>query len=174
MDRAQLEHILRAAAAITGADRFVVIGSQAILGQFPAAPEELTLSIEADVYALRSGNDTDLIEGSIGEGSPFHKTFGYFAHGVAEETAVLPAGWKDRLVAVQSAGTGGATGLCLEVHDLAASKLAAGREKDLEYVAAIVRHGLGRREVIQDRVSSLRAPYKELCQARLTKALALV
>jgi hypothetical protein len=39
----------------------------------------------------------------IGELSPFHETFGYYAHGVAEETALLPQGWKDRLVAVQNA-----------------------------------------------------------------------
>jgi hypothetical protein len=32
MQRHELEHILRASAAITGADQFVVIGSQAILG----------------------------------------------------------------------------------------------------------------------------------------------
>ena len=32
--RPQLEHILRAAAAITGTDRFVIIGSQSILGQY--------------------------------------------------------------------------------------------------------------------------------------------
>ena len=33
MKRPQLEHIIRAAAAITGADRFVIIGSQSILGK---------------------------------------------------------------------------------------------------------------------------------------------
>jgi hypothetical protein len=36
--RAQLEHLLRAAAAIADDDEIVVIGSQAILGQFPEAP----------------------------------------------------------------------------------------------------------------------------------------
>ena len=53
MTRSELEHILRAAAAITGADQFVVIGSQAILGQFPDAPAPLTTSKEADVSSLR-------------------------------------------------------------------------------------------------------------------------
>lgn len=33
-------------------------------------------------------------------------------------------------------------GLCLEAHDLAASKLAAGREKDFEFVGALVDAGL--------------------------------
>jgi hypothetical protein len=70
MTRTQLEHILRAAAAITGADRFVIIGSQSILGQHPDAPSELLASIEADIYSLRSPADTELIDGSIGEASP--------------------------------------------------------------------------------------------------------
>ncbi|MEP0841386.1 MAG: hypothetical protein HRF43_01590 [Phycisphaerae bacterium] len=50
MTRPQLEHILRAAAGITGADRFVIIGSQAVLGQFPDAPAELLVSMEADLF----------------------------------------------------------------------------------------------------------------------------
>jgi hypothetical protein len=33
--RHELEHVIRAASAITGAKEIVVIGSQAILGQFP-------------------------------------------------------------------------------------------------------------------------------------------
>ncbi len=39
---------------------------------------------------------------------------------------------------------GGAAGLCLEVHDLAMSKLAAGRDKDIAYVTALLRHGLAK------------------------------
>ncbi|MGH9252973.1 MAG: hypothetical protein ACRD3C_00220 [Vicinamibacterales bacterium] len=41
MDRVALEHILRAAAAIADEREFVVIGSQAVLGQFPNAPPAL-------------------------------------------------------------------------------------------------------------------------------------
>ena len=92
MQRPQLEHILRAAFGITGADRFVVIGSQSVLGQFPDPPAELLVSVEADLFTFRGPQDADLIDGSIGEASPFHQTFGYYAHGVGEETAVLPGG----------------------------------------------------------------------------------
>src|SRR5438105_1460416 len=35
MQRHQLEHIIRAAAGVTGAEELVIIGSQAVLGQFP-------------------------------------------------------------------------------------------------------------------------------------------
>ena len=47
MQRPQLEHIIRAAAGITGAQEFIIIGSQAVLGQFPDAPAELLVSIAA-------------------------------------------------------------------------------------------------------------------------------
>jgi hypothetical protein len=48
MQRPQLEHIIRAAAGITDAKEFVIIGSQAVLGQFPNSPAELLVSIELD------------------------------------------------------------------------------------------------------------------------------
>jgi hypothetical protein len=171
MQRQQLEHIIRAASGITGATEFVVVGSQAILGQFPQAPEELLVSIEADVFSLRSEADSDLIDGSIGEGSPFHQTFGYYAHGVSAETAVLPKGWRERLVPVRNENTGGGAGLCLEVHDLAVSKLVAGREKDLAFVTGLLRHRLVNAETIRARIAETALPVdrRELCLVRLQR-----
>ncbi|MEO5803616.1 MAG: hypothetical protein ABIR24_08795, partial [Verrucomicrobiota bacterium] len=111
------------------------------------------------------------IEGSIGEGSPFHQTFGYYAHGVAEETAILPAGWKERLVIVQNTNTGSGSGLCLEVHDLAVAKLAAGREKDCLFVASLLRHKLADTSIIESRLSesSLTGEKLALALARLQR-----
>ena len=130
MRRADLEHIIRAAADIAADDEIIIIGSQAILGQFPDAPPELLVSVEADVYPKNHPERWELIDGSIGELSPFHRTFGYYAQGVEPGTAVLPAGWEARLVTVRNPNTRDASGLCLEVHDLAMSKYVAGREKD--------------------------------------------
>jgi hypothetical protein len=171
MQRQQLEHIIRAATGITGANKFVIIGSQAVLGQFPNPPEELLVSIEADLFSLRNPGDADLIDGSIGEGSPFHQTFGYYAHGVAEETAVLPAGWKERLVPIQNENTGGGIGLCLEVHDLAVSKLVAGREKDFDFVGTLLKSELAKKETILERlkITPIDNQQKELCRGRLQR-----
>jgi hypothetical protein len=169
MERPQLEHIIRAASAITGADKLVIIGSQAVLGQFPDAPAELLVSIEADVFTFRGSLDSELIDGSIGEASPFHQTFGYYAHGVGEETAVLASGWKERLIAVQSENTGAAIGLCLEVHDLAVSKLIAAREKDLDFISALLRHHLVSADTIRERLRGTPIPdnQRDVCLARL-------
>jgi hypothetical protein len=46
MTRDQLEHLIRAAAVITDDDTIVVIGSQAVLGQFPNAPDSMRASVE--------------------------------------------------------------------------------------------------------------------------------
>lgn len=171
MQRPQLEHIIRAAVGITGATEIVVIGSQAVLGQFPNAPAELLVSIEADVFTFRDPADADLIDGSIGEGSPFHQTFGYYAHGVAEDTAILPVGWKDRLVRVRNENTGNGWGLCLEAHDLAVAKLAAGREKDTAFVAELLRHKLASAPQIKARLqqTTLTGERLELALARLDR-----
>lgn len=173
MHRQQLEHIIRAAAGITGASEFIIVGSQAVLGQFPQAPDELLVSIEADVFTLRSPADSDLIDGSIGEGSPFHQTFGYYAHGVSVETAVLPDGWRDRLVPVHNQNTGGGTGLCLEIHDLAVSKLVAGREKDFDFIGGLLRHRLVQVRIFRERLTktSLTPERLQTCLTRLERTV---
>jgi hypothetical protein len=153
--RAQLEHVIRAAATIAEDDEIVVIGSQAILGQFPNASGALTVSNEADVYPLNMPERADLIDGSIGEGSPFHDTFGYYAQGVGPTTATLPEGWQPRLIRVQNANTRGAAGLCLEVHDLLLSKYVPGRDKDFRFCRAAIAAGLVDREILLERLTTM-------------------
>jgi len=169
--RQDLKHVLRAAAGITGYDRFVVIDSPSILGTHPDPPAELLHSVEADLFTLRSPDDAQLIDGSIGELSPFHRTFGYYAHGVGIETAVLPSGWQERLVPLRSARTNGAAGRCLETHDLAVSKLVAGRPKDADYVTALLRHRLVDLPTIRNRLehTSLTPEARAGCEARLAR-----
>ena len=100
MNRQQLEHIIRAAAAITEQDDLVIIGSQAILGQHPDAPEELLVSREADIYAPDAPERSDYIDGALGPDTLFDKTHGYHADGVSRSTASLPAGWNERLIPI--------------------------------------------------------------------------
>lgn len=155
MNRAQLEHIIRASASIADDQEIVIIGSQSILGQFPHAPAALRVSMEADVYPRNHPERADLIDGSIGEGSLFQETFGYYAQGVGEETAVLPLGWKDRLVQICNANTHGATGWALEVHDLILSKYVAGRPKDVEFIRAAIQCGLVDEAELRKRLTCL-------------------
>ena len=141
MERSQLEHIIRAAAAILDTDEFIVVGSQSILGAHPNAPASLKVSIEADLYPRLHPERSEALA-AIGELSPFHDTFNIYADGVSEETTTLPEGWRDRLVKVQNKNTNGATAWCLDPTDLAIAKHVAGREKDIEFTATMARHGL--------------------------------
>jgi hypothetical protein len=164
--REQLEHLLRAAGDLADDDEIVVIGSQAILGQFPDAPQSMRVSAEADLYPLNHPERADLIDGSIGELSPFHETFGYYAQGVAEGTAKLPAGWRERLVVIQNRNTRGVKGLCLEVHDLLVSKAIAGREKDVSFLVDAARHRMADADLLLERLDTVRTDQAVLANAR--------
>jgi hypothetical protein len=85
-------------------------------------------------HAIRAACD-----GSLGELSQFHQTHGFYVHGVSIEAATLPSGWEDRTVPVSDpVRTRGNVGHCLEAHDLSASKLAAYREKDRDFVRTLL------------------------------------
>lgn len=153
MTRAQLEHVIRAACAVADDSEVIVVGSQAILGQFPLAPEDLLQSLEADLYPKNHPERADLIDGALGELSMFHSTFGYYADGVSESTATLPTGWRERLVPICNDNTLGRTGWCLEVHDLLVSKYVAGRDKDLRFTATAAHRGLANRATLLGRLA---------------------
>lgn len=160
MTREQLEHVIRAAGSITEEDRIVIIGSQAILGAYPHAPESLRASMEADAFPENSPAKADIIDGCIGELSPFHETYGYYAHGVTPEAAILPHNWRTRLVTIASPATKGCVGLCLSPPDLAVSKLLAGRDKDIAFVQTMLSEKLVEPEDIKELAKELDEPHK--------------
>lgn len=155
----QLQHIVGAAANVVGEDEFVIVGSQAIVGSHPDAPASLLMSMEADVYPRASPERADEIDGALGDGSQFHRSYGYYAHGVGPETAKAPAGWEGRLVRVgvePRPGSGRTpVALCLEVHDLILAKCAAGRERDWEFARDALMAGLVDAQVLLRRVEGV-------------------
>lgn len=169
MNRTQLEHIIRAASQISGDTEIVVVGSQAIHASDRQLPAIVFQSQEADVFPRNHPERADDIDGAIGELSQFHNTYGYYAHGVGPQTALLPDGWQSRVVPITSPDTGGATGLCLDVHDLVLSKYAAGREKDLAFNAALIRAGCVRKRRLFRLVRSMPIdpPAKDLIRRRI-------
>ncbi len=171
MTRPQLEHVLRAAGAITATQHLVVIGSQAVLAWSEQLPASLLVSVEADLYPRDRPELAGLIDGSIGELSPFHETFGYYGHGVGPETATLAPGWEKRLLAWCNSNTSGVTGWCLHPLDIAISKLAAGRPKDLTYVS-VLRSALGLElSRLQELALALREPARSLVLQRLSRSV---
>ena len=137
MRREDFIHVLQAAAAVVQ-DELVVVGSQAVLGTVEAPPAELLRSMEVDVYPRSNPERAVEIDGAIGEGSRFHETYGYYAHGVGPETITAPAGWESRLQKLELAPicrtSGHAIVWCLSLPDLMLAKLAAGRPHDITFV----------------------------------------
>jgi hypothetical protein len=149
MTREEVAHVVRAAANVTGETEFVLIGSQALVGQleFPPRDEVLVRSMELDLYARDNPQSSDEISGVLGFDSDFHRAFGIFADGVGPDTAVLPAGWEERLRPIrleQMRRRDGAavTAWALDPNDLLVAKYAAAREKDVEFAEAALRLGL--------------------------------
>ena len=145
MKKQQLDHVLRAAGRITGQKEFVIIGSQALHGKCPDLPDDILLSAEVDLIATEDIGRSEWLN-AIGQDSPFHEQFGYYADPVDENTAILPAGWRSRLVRLAPGDTEGVAGWCLDPHDLAISKYVARREKDLLFTRQLARRGITERE----------------------------
>ena len=170
MQRAELAHILRAAARISGDSDIVVIGSQSILGSYSdhILPKEATRTIEADL-AFRSDPDeakADLVDVMIGEQSEFHRAFGVYGQGVSVSTATLPDGWQDSAVAFADRAAHPAQAVCLDLHDLVVSKLVAGLEKDFEFAESLLRVRLVRAAVRgTERATLLAGPLRERVKA---------
>ena len=145
MKKQQLDHVLRAAGRITGEMQFVIIGSQSLHGSHPDLADDIVRSAEVGLIAKRDPGRTEWLN-AIGQDSPFHEEFGYYADPVDEDTAILPKGWKGRLVNLPPGNTDGVMGLCLEPHDLAIAKYVAGREKDRIFTRELARRGIVTRE----------------------------
>lgn len=162
MNREELAHVLRAAARIVDDPEVVVVGSQAILGTYDASelPPEATMSVEADLAFRHDPDETkaDAVDGAIGEASEFHAMYGYYGQGVTVATAVLPAGWEDRVIPFDRPDADPSRAVCLEAHDLVIAKLVAGREKDLSFAGALIRHDLVDMTILEQRADLIDAP----------------
>jgi hypothetical protein len=129
------------------------------------------MSIEVDILPIADDNEetarlADKIEGVAGEFSTFEETHGFSIDGVDLGTSALPEGWRGRLVKVQNANTAAPsgeprfTGWCLDKEDLCVAKLCALREKDRNFVAALVRAELVDVRVILDRLPTVEPRYR--------------
>lgn len=156
MNRIQLEHAIRAACDAIDVDTVYVFGSQAILGSHPDAPESLRQSAEVDVCPSPADRDAiGRLNKMHGDEGRFHRTHGFWVHGMPLDDVTLPPGWMDRTIRVQNKNTGGHTGLCLEAHDLAVSKLDAFRHKDRRFVRTLLIHELIDAETLLQRLDGV-------------------
>lgn len=167
MTRTRLMHLLRRATVLSGGQRLILAGSQAFYAVAPAAPELVERSEEADLLLV--GVERSLFQRlneALGMESPYLLETGVFAHPVGPGTITLVAGWEERLVAF-GREEGLANVWALEIHDLAA------RDKDFEFLRALLEHGLCDFSTLLTRFEALRASaYANAVPDRLTKLAA--
>ena len=166
MKKQHVDHVLRAAGDITGEKEFLIIGSQALHAKHPNLVDRIFPSNEVDLVATKNAERTELLN-EIGLDSPFHETFGYYADPVDERTAILPEGWRNRLVRLPPGNTNGVVGLCLDPHDLAIAKYAVRREKDVLFTRELARRGITSRKRLLTLLG--KAPVDPALRARMRR-----
>lgn len=162
MKREDLTFAIRELGRRIHLNRFYIIGSSAIFAAVLNPQDSaLTRTLDVDVIpAMDNPEDVqkcaDRIDFLFGEGSPFEEEHKFHIQGVDFSTPTYaPKGWTDRAVPIKS---GTVTAMCMEIHDLALSKYGAGRDKDLEFTAALARAGFVSKETLLERLSDVDQP----------------
>jgi hypothetical protein len=102
--------------------------------------------------------------------------YGYYAHGVGPETAVVPAGWEERLVRLDAPpltrGQRRRTGWGREAHDLVLAKLARGDDRDWAFAIAALRGGLIEAQELRARADAMPPRVRDAVRMRVEGAVA--
>lgn len=127
---------------MSGDDPPIIVGSQSFHAFTDHMPEIARKSVECD-FMLSSSNfyKRPQIDLTLGIQSPYRLENGFFADALGLASVTLPDGWRDRLVPYRD-DSGKVIALCADRHDIAVSKLIAGREKDLEFLSSALASGL--------------------------------
>ena len=155
MTKAELEDLIHRAGKLAGEWDFFLIGSQALRAVCRAIPRDFPKTIEADLYPRHHPQAWSLLRAELGNKSKFFKKHGYYLDCTDPGLTTLPDGWTERLIPFRTPRTGGVTAWCLEPHDLFASKLVAWREKDQQFLRAMLKHKLAKPKVVANRIKDL-------------------
>ncbi|MBO4335925.1 MAG: hypothetical protein J5846_08870 [Desulfovibrio sp.] len=132
----EMSKIIKAASYIVKKDNFLIVGSQAVLGNYlnEVGGFEFARSREIDIVIKESEQEiADLLQGIFGEASYFERTHGIYIDVVDLKTCILPEGWERRLLKRQLED--GPLMRFLSAEDLAFAKYAAWRDKDKAFIA---------------------------------------
>ncbi len=156
-----LMHLLQVVDALTQAQAVTVLGSAALLAEFPRFGEPggpIAMTRDADLLVSPCDEQlAGLVHEAVGEGSLFDQRHGYHADllrpGIAD---TLPGSWSSRTRLLAS------NWRALSAQDVAAVKLRVGREKDLEVVAALLTSGAVTRDAVLASLAEISMGEKEL------------
>ena len=170
MTKVKLELMLREAGLVARETDFFLFGSQSLRAVCARYPKEFPTTLEADLYPRHHPQAWGLLRDKMGRGSRFFRKHGVFLDCVDPALSTLPDGWVERLIPFRTPRTGGVTAWCLEPNDLFASKLSAWRDKDQQFLRAMLRHKLVKPEIVLSRIEDL--PVAESRRAEMKKLTA--
>ena len=131
----------------------VIVGSQSLFAITDDVPDAVRDSIECDFMLASGGIEAiQVVNETLGIISEFSAAHGYYADGLGLATVVLVPGWEDRLQPLIDQ-EGQVVARCLELHDAAVSKLMAGREKDFDFISALLDRELVSIETLMERAA---------------------
>ncbi|MBI1760805.1 MAG: hypothetical protein HYR56_05140 [Acidobacteria bacterium] len=124
--------------AITGTVELVIVGSHCLYAVTEQVPEVVARSVEADFllgpYSLELMIQ---VNADLGVASPYFKEYGNYADALGLASVTLLPGWETRLQPLAD-GDGQIIARCLELYDVAVSKLMAGRDKDWAFLSYLL------------------------------------
>jgi hypothetical protein len=169
MNVGRIDHLLRAAANVTGQNNFVLVGSASVIVRRKlrrkSIPADMTITQEIDIYAPFADDIesmSQMIDTNIGQGSRFHDEFGYYGDGVSPTTAKMPTDWQARAIEYRGAGSPSVVAVVPEENDVALAKLAAWRDKDQDWLARGVNYGILSLKTMSSRLDRMSEPNPEL------------
>jgi hypothetical protein len=150
----------------------VIVGSQAVFAVTDYPPEIARLSVECDFLLIgESFKFRDEITKNLGIFSQYRLQSGVHADGLGRATVVLPEDWEKRLVELKN-DDNETIAFCAESHDVAVSKLMAGREKDFEFLRAAFESDYLEIEILIERVKLiLKSPSANAVMPRLQRLI---
>ncbi len=152
MRKADLFELVRQIKTITFDELPIIVGSQAVhlVTNFP--PEIIQQSIECDFIFISGKSDTRVeINKKLGVFSNFQLEKGFYADALGLATVILPTNWQERLQTFKDENAE-TIAFVAEIHDIAVSKLIAGREKDFLFLKELFVRGLIEIEIFIERV----------------------
>ncbi|MDF1740330.1 MAG: hypothetical protein P1U86_14310 [Verrucomicrobiales bacterium] len=164
-----LRHLSRSARILADDCSIVVLGSASLLCTFPnlGDPDQpLENTFDADLCPEPFDETTGrMLNEALGESNSFHLRHGYHADILRPEIfETLPNGWRERLVPVPSCEeTFG-----LDPHDLAATKILVGRDKDKALVGWLWRNKLIDSELVEERLRTISKSEKAIIRSSKT------
>jgi hypothetical protein len=132
--KSDLLELIRQINEISSDEKPIIVGSQAIHAITENLPEIAKKSIECDFLLVDGKTDIRTeINKNLGVFSDFQLEHGFYADALGLATVVLPTDWRKRLQPLLDEN-GDTVAYCAEIHDIAVSKLIAGRDKDFRFL----------------------------------------